>query len=263
MAAAAAGRPVALVTGGGTGVGAATCLALAGRGWDVIVNYSRSAAEAEATAEACRGLGARAQAVQASVAEDADCRRLVGVAEGWGRLDALVGSAGTTQFVPMSELDRQNAEDFQQIYAVNVVGPYQMARAAAPLLRASGRGAIVHVSSVGALNGNGSSFSYVTSKAALNALTLALARTLAPEIRVNAVLPGFIETRWLARGLGEGAYDQVRQGWVDASALGRVCSAEDVAEAIVWLVDGTSMVTGQLITIDGGFLLGRPPRVSR
>ena len=119
-------------------------------------------------------------------------------------VDVLVNAAGTTQFVPLSDLDGQKAEDFQKVYAVNVIGPYQMARAAAPHLRASGAGAIVNVSSVGSLNGNGSSYSYVTSKAALNTLTLALARNLAPEIRVNCVLPGLITDalaeRWARRG---------------------------------------------------------------
>jgi 3-oxoacyl-[acyl-carrier protein] reductase len=163
----------------------------------------------------------------------------------------------------LSDLDGQNAEDFQKVYAVNVIGPYQMARAAAPHLRASGAGAIVNVSSVGSLNGNGSSYSYVTSKSALNTLTLALARNLAPEIRVNAVLPGLIQTRWLKNGLGDEAYQRVRDGWADAAALQKTCTAEDVAQTIVWLAADAPLVTGQLLTVDGGFLLGRPTRVAR
>ena len=164
----------------------------------------------------------------------------------FGRVDVLVNSAGTTQFVPLSDLEGQKAEDFQKVYAVNVIGPYQMARAAAPHLRASGAGAIVNVSSIGSLNGNGSSYSYVTSKAALNTLTLALARNLAPEIRVNCVLPGLIQTRWLKNGLGDEAYERVRDGWADASALQKTCTAEDVAQAIVWLAVDSPLVTGQL-----------------
>jgi 3-oxoacyl-[acyl-carrier protein] reductase len=165
--------------------------------------------------------------------------------------------------VPLSDLDGQSAADFQKIYAVNVIGPYQMARAAAPHMRRGGAGAIVNVSSVGSLNGNGSSYSYVTSKAALNTLTLALARNLAPEIRVNAVLPGLIETRWLKVGLGDEAYQRVRDGWADAAALGKACTADDVAQTVVWLAADAALVTGQLLTVDGGFLLGRPTRVSR
>ena len=174
-----------------------------------------------------------------------------------------MNAAGTTQFVPLGDLDGQKAEDFQKVYAVNVIGPYQMARAAAPHLRASGAGAIVNVSSVGSLNGNGSSYSYVTSKAALNTLTLALARNLAPEIRVNCVLPGLITTRWLKDGLGAEAYERVRDGWADAAALQKTCTAEDVAQTIVWLAADAALITGQLLTVDGGFLLGRPTRVAR
>ena len=185
---------------------------------------------------ACIAAGADAIAVQGDVADDAACRAAVAAAVArFGRVDVLVNSAGTTQFVPLSDLDGQKAEDFQKVYAVNVIGPYQMARAAAPHLRASGAGAIVNVSSVGSLNGNGSSYSYVTSKAALNTLTLALARNLAPEIRVNCVLPGLIQTRWLKNGLGDEAYARVRDGWADASALQKTCTAEDVAQTIVWL----------------------------
>jgi 3-oxoacyl-[acyl-carrier protein] reductase len=181
----------------------------------------------------------------------------------FGRLDALVNSAGTTQFVPLSDLAGQSAADFHKVYAVNVIGPYQMTRAAAPHMRRTGKGSVVNVSSVGSLNGNGSSYSYVTSKAALNTLTLALARNLAPEIRVNVVLPGLIQTRWLKNGLGDEAYARVRDGWADASALQKTCTAEDVAQTIVWLTDEAALMTGQLITVDGGFLLGRPTQVSR
>lgn len=260
----AAQAPVAVVTGGGTGVGAATARLLAKRGYNVAINYSRSAKEAKETVALCKKEGVNAIAVQGDVADDAACRVVVEAAiSRFGRVDALVNSAGTTQFVPLSDLDGQSAEDFQKIYAVNVIGPYQMARAAAPHMRRGGNGAIVNVSSVGSLNGNGSSYSYVTSKAALNTLTFALARNLAPEIRVNCVLPGLIETRWLKVGLGEEAYQRVRDGWADAAALQKTCTAEDVAQTIVWLIADAALVTGQLLTVDGGFMLGRPTRVAR
>lgn len=247
-----------IVTGGGTGTGAAAATQLAARGYAVLVNYSRSAADAEATATACRELGVEAAAAQGNVAVDADCRRLVAEAmDRFGRLDAVVNSAGTTQFVGMADLDKQQAEDFQAIYAVNAVGPYLMARAAAPHLRATGNGAIVHVSSTSAYTGTGSSFAYVMSKAALNTLTVALARQLAPEIRVNAVVPGLIDSDWFPRAMGAAAYAPVKEGWVAGAPLGRVCTPGDVADAIVWLVDGAGMMTGQLLTVDGGSLLGR------
>jgi 3-oxoacyl-[acyl-carrier protein] reductase len=254
----------AIVTGGATGVGAATAVLLAKRGYDVAIIFSKSETEAEETVARCKAEGTRAVAIKGDVADDVACRAAVAAAAAaFGRLDALVNCAGATQFVPLSDLDGQNAADFQKIYAVNVIGPYQMARAAAPHMRRGGAGAVVNVSSVGSLNGNGSSYSYVTSKAALNTLTLALARNLAPEIRVNAVLPGLIETRWLKVGLGEEAYQRVRDGWADASALGKACTAEDVAETIVWLAADAALVTGQLLTVDGGFMLGRPTRVAR
>ena len=259
-----AGARAAVVTGGATGVGAATALELAQRGYRIAIVYSRSKSEADESVAACKAAGADAIALQGDVADDAACRAAVDAAAArFGRVDILVNAAGTTQFVPLGDLDGQKAEDFQKVYAVNVIGPYQMARAAAPHLRASGAGAIVNVSSVGSLNGNGSSYSYVTSKAALNTLTLALARNLAPEIRVNCVLPGLIQTRWLKDGLGEEAYQRVRDGWADASALQKTCTAEDVARTIVWLAADAALVTGQLLTVDGGFLLGRPTRVAR
>ncbi len=257
-------RPVALVTGGGTGVGAAAVIQLAQRGYDVAVNYSRSRAEAEETASAAAKHGAGAIALQGNVAEDADCRRMVDQAvERFGRLDAVVNSAGATQFVPIHELDKQNAEDFQRVYGVNVIGAYQMARAAAPHLKRSDRGAVVNVSSIAGVNGNGSSIAYVASKGALNTLTLTLARLLSPEVRVNCVLPGLIDTRWLPAGLGEETFATVKQNFAAMSALNDVCSADDIADAITFLVADARKMTGQLLTVDAGFVLGRPARVSK
>jgi len=186
--------PVALISGGATGVGAATARGLAARGFRVAINYRRSADEAEATAAACRAAGTDVLALQGDVAEDRACRSLVArTVEAWGRLDVLVCSAGITQFTQIADFDGQNAEDFHHVFAVNAIGPYQLARAASSHLRASGSGAIVNVSSIAGQNGNGSSLAYIASKGALNSLTLALARLLAPEVRVNAVLPGLIE----------------------------------------------------------------------
>lgn len=255
---------VALITGGGTGVGAATARLLAARCYHVALNYSRSAAEAEATAVQCRDQGVEAMTLKGDVSADADCRRMVDdVVKQWGRIDALVNSAGATQFTRFSDLDNQNAADFQRVYAVNLIGAYQMARAAAPALRESGRGAIVNVSSIAALNGNGSSIAYVTSKGALNTLTLTLARMLAPEIRVNAVLPGLIDSRWFIAGIGEEAFETMKTRFAEASALGEVCTPEDVAEGIVYLAAEATKTTGQFLTVDAGFMLGRPPKVSK
>lgn len=257
-------KRVAVISGGATGVGAAVAVLLAQRECNIAVIFSRSEDEAQSTVAQCRDLGADAIAVRADVASDQDCRRAVAAAEArWGRVDILVNSAGATQFASMADLDAQSAEDFLKVYAINAIGPYQLARAAAGPMKRGGSGAIVNVSSIGSLNGNGSSYAYVASKAALNVLTLALARSLAPQIRVNAVLPGLIDTRWLKDGLGDQAYQRVRDTWASAAALQAVCTAGDVAKNIVWLALDATLVTGQLITVDGGYLLGRPAAVAR
>jgi len=251
-------RKVGLITGGGSGVGAATARLLANQGFDVLINYRRSAGLADAVVADCKAAGADAIAVQGDVADDDVCRSLVQQAvQRWGRVDALVNSAAATIFVPLSNLDGVNAADFHAIFGVNAIGPFQMARAAAPHMHS---GAIVNVSSVAGQTGSGSSFPYVLSKAALNTLTLGLARTLAPHIRVNAVLPGLIEGRWMREGLGSDAgYERVKQQFADTAALGRVSTPEHIAKAIVWLLDPDCMMTGQLVVVDGGFTLGRPP----
>jgi 3-oxoacyl-[acyl-carrier protein] reductase len=245
----------ALITGGGTGVGRATALDLARRGCSVAVNYSRSADDAEQTAADARALGVRALAVQADVADDAQCRSLVATAVAeLGRLDALVQSAGVTVFVPHADLDKVQAQDWEHLMAVNVVGAFQCARAARGPLEAAGDGEIVNVSSVAGIAGVGSSIPYCASKAALNNLTLTLARALAPKIRVNAVAPGFITGRWLAGGLGD-AYDAIKGAMEARAPLGRVCDPEDVATAILSLITGSDLVTGQIVAVDGGMLI--------
>jgi 3-oxoacyl-[acyl-carrier protein] reductase len=245
----------ALVTGGGTGVGRATALDLARRGCSVAVNYSRSADGAEQTAADARALGVRAVAVQADVSDDAQCRSLVerSVAE-LGRLDALVQSAGVTVFVPHADLEKLQAQDWERLMAVNVLGAFQCARAARGPLEQAGEGEIVNVSSVAGIAGVGSSIPYCASKAALNNLTLTLARALAPKIRVNAVAPGFITGRWLAGGLGD-AYEAVKGAMEARAPLGRVCDPEDVAAAILALICGSDLVTGQIVAVDGGMLI--------
>ncbi|MGN6467626.1 MAG: SDR family NAD(P)-dependent oxidoreductase [Rhizobiaceae bacterium] len=258
-------KGVALITGGGTGVGAATAGMLAERDFAVAVNYSRSADAAEATAEECRRLGADAMAMRGDVSSDADCRSMIAaVIEKFGALDLLVNSAGATQITKFSDLDVQNGEDLLRIYSVNVVGAYQMGRAAAPHLKQSGRGAIVNVSSIAGQTGSGSSIAYVLSKGALNTLTLTFARLLAPEVRVNAVLPGLIDTAWFTgNGVEEGAFETMKRRFEDASALGSVATAKDIAQAIVYAGVDAVRMTGQFLTIDAGFLLGKPPQPSR
>src|SRR5207237_3903230 len=186
--------------------------------------------------------------VRGDVAQDADCRRIAAAAlERWGRIDGLVNNAGTTKFAPMRKLDALDAADFQRIYAVNTIGAYQMIRACEAPLRAA-RGAVVNVSSISSTMGLGSSVAYACSKGALNTLTLALARALGPDIRVNAVLPGFTETRWLKQGLGP-AYDRARDAYRAQSALSDTMTPDEVAEAVVMLLFAKK-ITGQLLTVD-------------
>lgn len=246
----------AIVTGGGTGVGRATALALAHLGCSVAINYSQSRAEADDTAAAVAALGVRSLALQADVRDDSACRAFVEQAtREFGRLDVVVNNAAITEFVGFDDLDAVTDAMWERIFSVNVRGPFSIARAARAALKASGNGVIVNVSSVAGLIGMGSSIPYCASKAALNNLTLTLARSLAPEVRVNAVCPGFITGRWLERGLGA-AYEPILDAFSQKALLKRVCTPDDVAAAILGLVTGSDLITGQLVTVDGGYTLG-------
>lgn len=253
---------VCIVTGSATGVGAACAVMLAAKGARVVVNYARSEGEARATLAACEAAGSEALLVQGDVGIDADCRRMADAAlERWGRIDGLINNAGITKFANPADLDLLEAADFHRLLDVNVIGAFQMIRAVVPAMRAQherqgGQGAIVNVSSNATAIGGGSSLAYTASKGALNAMTLTLARVLAPEIRVNAVSPGVIDSRWLKDGVGEAAFASVRDRYADAAALGRVAQPEDVAEPVVWLLEGADYITGEILMVDGGVRLG-------
>lgn len=247
-------RKVAIITGSSTGVGAATAMQLAQRGWNVVINYARSQQEAEATAMQCREAGAEVLLIQADVSSDTACRDLVHeVYHAWGRIDALVNNAGTTKFCAYDNLEGLSAEDWHHIYGINVVGAYQMARAAAPHLKEQ-QGCIVNNASIAGLNGMGSSIAYAASKGALVTLTLSLAHALGPEIRVNAVCPGFIQGRWTQGFLGE-RYEAVNQQFAEAATLQKTALPADVAEVIVFLVTGARLMTGEIMIVDGGSTL--------
>jgi len=246
---------VAIVTGSSSGIGAACALELAKRGWSVVVNHSKSAAEAQKVVAQCKD----AIAVQADVGEDADCRRLAQAAlDKWGRIDALVNNAGTTKFVKHADLEGLSAEDFLRIYRLNVVGPFQMTRACAAALKAA-QGAVVNISSVASLLGTGSSVAYGASKAALNAMSLSLARTLAPEVRVNVVAPGYVDTPWQHAMLGTDKARAAAERYASFVPLKDYARPADVAETVAWLVEGARMVTGEVLFVDGG-LHATPPR---
>lgn len=251
---------VAIVTGSSAGIGAATARVLAARGAHVLVNYKRRAEAAAAVAAACREAGGDAHAVQADVSEPADCARLVAEAlKRWGRLDMLINNAGATKFAAHDDLDALSAEDFQNLYALNAVGAYMMVRAARPhLAKQSGR--IVNISSIAGVRGIGSSLAYVASKAALNGLTMGLARALAPDgIRVNALCPAFVATDWFRDALGDDMFEQIKASQIAATPLNRVAEPEDVAEACLFFVsDASRHITGQLLLVDGGLALGAP-----
>ena len=254
----------AIVTGSATGVGSATAKLLAEQGCNVVVNYTKSKAEAEETMEACRAAGARAIAVQANVAEDDDCKKLVDacIAE-FGRLDHLVNNAGTTKFADHTDLPALSADDFRWIYSVNVVGPYQMIKHAEPHLRANGAGSVTNVSSIAGVTGLGSCIAYAASKGALNTMTLSLARALGPEIRVNAICPGMIQGKWLREGMGEKKYDGYLQHQMKTNPLQKVSTPEDNARAILMFIAGSDLITGETLLVDGGFHLGFSPTVAR
>ncbi|MDE5458928.1 SDR family oxidoreductase [Bradyrhizobium sp. CSA112] len=252
----------AIVTGSASGLGAATAGLWAKGGARIVVNYSTSQEEAEATAEACRKAGAaEVVVVQGDVSRDDDCRKIVAGAAPWGRLDVLVNNAGITKHVPHHDLDGLSAEDFQRIYAVNTIGPYQMIRAARSLLEVGAKvsglpSAVVNVSSVAAISGASSSVAYSASKGALNAMTLPLARALAPLIRVNTVCPDYIDTPWFAKGRGEAGARQVRDTVVARVPLKAVSTAKDVAQLVCFLASpASSHMTGECVRIDAGMHL--------
>src|SRR5579871_3736623 len=252
----------AIVTGSASGLGAATAGLLAQGGARVVVNYSNSKADAEATAEACRKAGAaEVVVVQGDVSRDEDCRKIAAAAAPWGRLDVLVNNAGTTKHVSHDALDGLSAEDFQRLFGVNTIGPFQMVRAARSLLeasaKASGRAsAVVNVSSVAGISGIGSSVAYAASKGALNTMTISLARALAPLIRVNAVCPGYIDTPWFTKGRGVEGAKAVRDSIVARVPLRSASSAEDIAQLVCFLaLPQSGQMTGEFVRMDAGMHL--------
>jgi 3-oxoacyl-[acyl-carrier protein] reductase len=243
----------ALVTGSATGIGAAIARTLSALGWGVVLNYTRSEEDMRETEAACRDLGGDPVVVKGDIADDAVCRKLTQAArERWGRLDGVVNNAGVTKFVPHADMDNLNRADFEHIFGVNVIGTWQVTRAAAPLMKESGGGSVVLMSSLSGFTGAGSSAAYAASKAALNTLTLSLARALAPAIRVNAVCPGYVTTRWGRRGIGDAAYDKFCVALTQQLPLKKMVAPEDVAETVLWFLTGGRTVTGQTLVIDAG-----------
>jgi 3-oxoacyl-[acyl-carrier protein] reductase len=249
---------VAIVTGSATGIGAAVAVGLARRGANIVVNYTKSEAEAQETALSIKAVDADVRVVQGDVANDADCRRLANEAQNaWGRIDILVNNAGTTKFVTNhADLDGLSAEDFARIYAVNVIGPFQMIRACIEELRAHKAGSVVNVSSIAGVAGVGSSVAYAASKGALNTMTYSLARALAPDVRVNAVCPGYVDTNWFVKQFGKETADRITEAEGKRSLLQRVADGEEIAKSVLFLAGPESAnITGETLLSDGGMHL--------
>jgi NAD(P)-dependent dehydrogenase (short-subunit alcohol dehydrogenase family) len=257
---------IVLVTGASTGLGAALAVGAATRGAKaVIVNFSKSRAEAEATAAAVRAAGAEAVLAQGDVSNDDDCKAIVATAAPYGRIDALANNAGVTKFAPAhGDLHALDRADFERLFAINVIGPYQMIRAAQPLLEASARAAVLMVSSIAGVTGIGSSVAYAASKGALNTMTLSLARVLGPKIRINAICPGFIDTPWHEKGMSAETVQRLRDAVRAMTPLKAASTPEDIADAgLFFLSDASRHVTGETLLVDAGTHLGFAPLSAR
>src|SRR5262245_51148008 len=249
----------AIVTGASSdeGIGSECAKILASRGCNVVVNYATSKVGAERVVAACKAAGADAIAAQGDVSKDADCKRLVQAAvDRWGRLDVLINNAATTRPIPHRRMDLLDGDEFMRVYSVNLIGNYQMCRAAAPHLKASGDAAIVNISSVGAMRAGGSSMAYTASKGALNNLTLSMARALAPEVRVNAICPGGLLGNWTKKILTEKQYEERVERAKTEFPLQRPIWPVDVARAAMFLVQDAIVMTGECIRMDCGQHLG-------
>lgn len=245
-------RPAALVTGSASGIGRAAALRLARAGYDVAINYSRSEAAARQTLAELDRLGGRYLALRADVSDETAVAALTAEAgETFGRLDALVNNAGMTSQTPPDDLDGVDLAEWDRVFAVNVRGLFQVTRACAPLLRAAG-GSVVNVASIVGLRPGPQPLAYAASKAAVVSLTRTLSRVLAPEVRVNAVAPGWIAGEWMQRTLGDN-YERLMERRATWTPMQRNVTEEDVAETIFSLVSSNPFVTGETIVIDGGY----------
>jgi 3-oxoacyl-[acyl-carrier protein] reductase len=246
----------AIVTGSAVGVGRATALELARRGANVVINYSRSETEGRQTAADVEALGARALLVRADVSRDDEVRDMVRQAvDRFGSVDVLVNNAAITHFVDFRDLEGLTEDMWDRILAVNVKGVFFCSRAVIPHMKRQGSGCIVNISSVAGIQGVGSSIAYCASKAAVINLTMAFARAFAPEVRVNCVAPGFIDTRWHSARADAGDYERLKERVAQGTPLARVCAPEDIAQVVLSFIEGADFVTGQTLVVDGGSLM--------
>jgi 3-oxoacyl-[acyl-carrier protein] reductase len=245
-------RKAALVTGAATGIGRSAVLALARAGYDVAVNYSSSEAAARQTAKEAEQAGAQTLLIRCDVSDERGVRAMLAqVKERFGRLDVLINNAGTTAAWKPKDLETLSLEEWDRVFAVNVRGLFQVTRAAVPLLKEA-KGCIVNTASIVGLRPGPQPLPYAASKAAVVNLTKTLAWNLGPDIRVNAVAPGWMEGDWMKRMLKD-KYDELMGKRAKATPLKRVVTADDVAETMMSLIQSNRFVTGEVIVIDGGF----------
>jgi 3-oxoacyl-[acyl-carrier protein] reductase len=246
-------KPVALVTGAATGIGRSAAIALAKNGYDVVINYSRSEDAAKITAQDAEAAGAKTLLHRCDVSEDAGVRAMLAATEKeFGRLDVLINNAGTTVNVEPKNLEEMTADAWNRVFAVNVLGVFLVTRAAAPLLKKSPNGCIVNTCSIAGLRPSAQPLPYAASKAAVANLTKTLANALGPQIRVNAVAPGWIEGEWMKRTLAEN-YEGLMARRAKYTPLKRCCTEDDVADSMLSLILHNRFVTGEIIIVDGGF----------
>jgi 3-oxoacyl-[acyl-carrier protein] reductase len=249
--------PVVLITGAATGIGAACAVTFAKAGWRTgIGTLPDMQADAAGVAERCQALGAESLVLPFNVTDDAGCRSAAeALAARFGRIDGLVNCAGVTRFIPHHELEALPSSEFARTNDVNVLGTFQMIRACRTLLEASGRGAIVNYSSIAGLSGVGSSAAYAASKGAVNALTLSMARALAPQIRVNAIAPGYVAGGLPSRVLDAEALAAVEARYLETQPLKRLLTPDEVATLTFFLIAGPPGITGEIIRMDNGLHL--------
>lgn len=251
---------VAIVTGSSSGIGAAIAKILAENGTHVVINYNSNEAGARQVEETCRSFGIRTLVKKGDVSEDNDCRELVkATLDKFGRLDILINNAGTTKFCDHANLAGLEKQDFLDLYATNTVGAFQMTRAAEAALKKQPIAHIINMASIAGITGIGSSIAYAASKGALVTMTMSLARVLGPQIRVNAICPGFVQGEWLEKGLGTEIYQAVLDGYKNLSSLGDTATPERVAQVALGILTGMDWTTGETIIIDGGAHLQTAP----
>jgi len=246
-------RKTALVTGAATGIGRSAVLALARAGHDVAINYSSSDAAARDTAAEAEKLGVKTLLVKCDVSDEAGVRAMLAKVDGaFGHLDVLVNNAGTTAAWKPKDLESLSLDDWDRVFAVNVRGLFQVTRASVPLLKKGTKPCIVNTASIVGLRPGPQPLPYAASKAAVVNLTKTLAWNLGPDIRVNAVAPGWMEGDWMQRMLKD-KYEELMSKRAKATPLKRVVTADDVAETMMTLIESNRFVTGEVIVIDGGF----------